>query len=65
MKKKHLKLNPLDLQKETIARLTTEMITGGGPVTIIGSSCWNSCQPTCTLDGTKASQYVSNCCATG
>lgn len=54
-----MNLQPLKLRKETIISLNRDAIVGGAPLT---ESCY-TCPATCTLDGTKASKYVSNCCA--
>lgn len=68
MKKKTISLKSLKLKKEVISNL--DAVTGGGPITtncptIIDNTCLETCQRTCTLDGTIASQYVSNCCPVG
>lgn len=66
MKKKQVKLNGLKFQKQVIATLGQNDISGGAPVrTLIDRTCFQTCQATCTLDGTIASRYVSNCCPIG
>lgn len=70
MKKTNIALKPLTLKKEIISDLEAKKVLGAGPVTtacntILGPSCLDTCQRTCTLDGTIASQYVSNCCPAG
>lgn len=65
MKKVKVGLRALSLKKETIAPLSAEKVTGGIPPTLIDRSCFQTCQATCTLDGTIASKYVSNCCPIG
>lgn len=63
MKKAKLALPALKLKKQTIASLDAVSVTGAAPLT---QSCiqTGACTPTCTLDGTIASRYVSNCCVT-
>ncbi|WP_118952365.1 hypothetical protein [Taibaiella helva] len=63
MKKAKLALPALKLKKQTITPLESGSVAGGAPFT---QTCiqTGACTPTCTLDGTIASRYVSNCCVT-
>ncbi|WP_118973882.1 hypothetical protein [Taibaiella koreensis] len=64
MKKAKLSLTALTLKKQTITSLDAETVKGGAPFTLQSCIQTGACTPTCTLDGTIASRYVSNCCAT-